>query len=147
MVIISTHMKYLVVLALALFVDPAFGQDKNAILTVLNRQSAAWNRGDIERFMEEYWKSDSLLYVGKSGPKYGWQTALDSYRKSYPGKAAMGTLTYTILKIDFISPNDAFVLGKWHLKREKDEPEGYFTLIFRKFPEGWKIVSDHSSGS
>lgn len=95
--------------------------------------------------MQDYWKSDSLLYVGKSGPKYGWQTALNTYKKNYPDKATMGKLDFQLLKIDFIDKNHAFVLGRWHLKREKDEPQGYFTLIVRRFPEGWKIISDHSS--
>jgi ketosteroid isomerase-like protein len=95
--------------------------------------------------MQTYWKSDSLLFVGKNGPKYGWQTTLDNYRKSYPDKAAMGILSFDIKQIQIISSQDAFVLGAWHLKREKDEPQGYFTLLLKKINGEWKIVADHSS--
>lgn len=127
------------------FCLPVLAQDKKEISAILDRQAASWNTGDLELYMQDYWKSDSLLYVGKSGPKYGWQTALNTYKKNYPDKAAMGQLDFTLLKIDFIDKNYAFVLGRWHLKRAKDEPQGYFTLIVRRFPEGWKIISDHSS--
>lgn len=138
-------MKYAALFLLLFLVKPAGAQDRQLILDVLDRQTASWNQGDLEAFMQDYWKSDSLLYVGKSGPRYGWENALAGYKKGYPDKAAMGTLSFTILKVDFITRKDAFVLGRWHLKREHDEPEGYFTLIFKKFGKAWKIVSDHSS--
>jgi ketosteroid isomerase-like protein len=130
---------------LAMSVTLCLAQDKQAIMKVLDVQSQAWNRGDLETFMQGYWKSDSLLFVGKSGPKYGWQTTLDNYKKGYPDKAAMGQLSFDILKVQLLDKSNAFVLGGWHLKREKDAPGGYFTLWFRKINGEWKIVTDHSS--
>lgn len=122
-----------------------FAQDKQAILKVLHTQQLAWNRGDIDDFMQGYWKSDSLLFVGKEAPTYGWQTTLDHYKKSYPDKAAMGQLTFTIIQVKLLDPKNAFVLGGWKLDREKDTPGGYFTLWFRKINGKWKIVCDHTS--
>lgn len=130
---------------LFLFSLTAMAQEKQAVLKVLETQKLAWNKGDLEEFMQTYWKSDSLLFVGQSGPKYGWQTTLDNYRKSYPDKAAMGFLSFDIKEVRFISSTDAFVLGAWHLKREKDEPHGFFTLILKKIAGQWKIIADHSS--
>jgi ketosteroid isomerase-like protein len=120
-------------------------QDKQAIVKVMHNQQLAWNRGDIDAFMQGYWKSDSLLFVGTSAPAYGWQTTLDHYKKSYPDKAAMGILSFDILKVQVLDSENAFVLGAWHLKREKDMPGGYFTLWFRKIKGEWKIVADHTS--
>jgi ketosteroid isomerase-like protein len=120
-------------------------KDKQAILQVLETQRTAWNNGDVVAYMEGYAKTDSLLFVGKSGPTYGWQKTLDNYKRSYPDKAAMGFLTFGIKKVDFLSKETAFVLGSWHLKREKDEPQGYFTLLLKKIGREWKVVVDHSS--
>ncbi|NEU08712.1 DUF4440 domain-containing protein [Flavihumibacter sp. R14] len=120
-------------------------QDRKDILNILETQRVSWNKGDLEAYMETYWKSDSLLFVGKNGPKFGWQTTLDNYRKSYPDKVAMGILSFDVQQIRFLSETDAFVLGAWHLKREKDSPEGYFTLLMKKLNGQWKIISDHSS--
>ena len=120
-------------------------QDKQAILKVMSTQQAAWNHGDIDGFMQGYWKSDSLLFVGKSAPTHGWQATLDNYKKSYPDKAAMGILTFDIMKVDVLDATNAFILGGWKLKREKDTPGGYFTLWFRKMNGEWKIVVDHTS--
>jgi len=122
-----------------------FAQDKKAILKVLETQRLAWNRGNLEAYMQGYWHSDSLLFVGKSGPKYGWQTTLDNYKKGYPDKAAMGQLGFDILKVQLLDKTNAFVLGAWHLKREKDALGGYFTLLLRKIKDEWKVVADHSS--
>ncbi len=141
-------MKYLLTMVLLNFVLTLNAQkstDKAAILTVLEQQRTGWNKGDLESYMQGYWKSDSLLFVGKNGPTYGWQKTLDNYKKGYPDKDAMGLLTFGIKKIEFIAKNQAFVLGSWHLKREKDEPKGYFTLLLRKIEGQWKVVSDHSS--
>ncbi|WP_029287449.1 DUF4440 domain-containing protein [Pedobacter sp. R20-19] len=126
----------------------AFAQspkDKQAILDVLEMQRTEWNKGNLEAFMQGYVKSDSLLFVGSSGPTYGWQKTLDNYKKTYSGKAGMGMLTFVIKKVDFLNQDVAFVLGSWHLKREKDEPKGYFTLLFKKLNGEWKIFVDHSS--
>ncbi|MCX2586057.1 MULTISPECIES: YybH family protein [unclassified Pedobacter] len=126
----------------------AFAQspkDKQAILDVLEMQRTEWNKGNLETFMQGYVKSDSLLFVGSSGPTYGWQKTLDNYKKTYAGKAGMGVLTFGIKKVDFLNTDVAFVLGSWHLKREKDEPQGYFTLLFKRLNGEWKIFVDHSS--
>jgi ketosteroid isomerase-like protein len=120
-------------------------QDKQAILKVLDTQQQAWSHGDIPGFMAYYWHSDSLMFVGKNGPQYGWQKTFDNYKKSYPDKAAMGELTFDIKKVNLLDANNAFVLGAWHLKREKDAPGGYFTLWFKKIDGLWLIVVDHTS--
>lgn len=120
-------------------------QDRTAILKVLEDQRQGWNKGDMDAYMQGYWKSDSLLFVGKNGPTYGWQKTLDNYKKGYPDKSAMGFLTFGIKKVEFLSKDKAFVLGSWNLKREKDEPKGYFTLLLRKISGQWKVVADHSS--
>ncbi len=119
--------------------------EKQAILKVLEEQRADWNRGDIEAYMKGYWKSDSLLFVGKSGPTYGWQKTLDNYKKAYPDKATMGYLTFGIKKVELIAKDQAFVLGSWNVKQEKNELKGYFTLLLRKIGGIWKVVVDHSS--
>lgn len=122
-----------------------FAQDKQAIVKVMAKQQQDWNRGDIDGFMQSYWKSDSLMFLGKKGPNYGWQTTLDHYKKAYPDKTAMGQLSFKIIKVDVLDKTNAFVLGAWNLKREKDAPGGYFTLWFKKFNGVWKIVADHTS--
>ena len=119
--------------------------DKQAILNLLEQQRGDWNKGDLEAFMQGYWKSDSLLFVGESGPTYGWQKTLDNYKKGYPDKAAMGFLTFGIKKVELITKDRAFVLGSWNVKSEKEELKGYFTLLLRKIEGVWKVVVDHSS--
>jgi len=121
--------------------------DKNtrAILDVMSKQEAAWNAGNLEEFMTGYWKSDSLKFIGSSGLTYGWQQTLDRYKKSYPNQAAMGKLTFTILSVEKLSAKSAFVIGKWHLKRAEDAPNGHFTLLWKKIDGRWVIVADHSS--
>lgn len=141
-------MKRILMIAFAMISFTAFAQtpkDKQAILNVLETQRQAWNKGDLIAFMDGYVKSDSLLFVGSSGPTYGWQKTLDNYKKTYQGKAGMGQLTFGIKKVEFLNKDVAFVLGSWHLKREKDEPQGYFTLLFKKLKGEWKIFVDHSS--
>ena len=141
-------MKRILVIALFLASFSAFAQnakDKQAILNLLEKQRTDWNKGDVESFMQGYEKSDSLLFVGKSGPTYGWQKTLDNYKKGYPDKSSMGFLVFGIKKVDFLNPDLAFVLGSWNVKREKDELKGYFTLLIKKIKGEWKVVADHSS--
>lgn len=114
------------------------------IRAVMDRQAADWNKGDIDGFMKGYWNSEKLVFVSSRVTR-GWQPTLDNYKKSYPNRAAMGTLTFSDLEITVLSKDSAVVLGSWWLKREKDNPGGKFTLIFRKFKDGWKIVHDHTS--
>lgn len=92
-------------------------QDRQAIIKVMNTQREAWNRGDIAAFMQGYWKSDSLMFVGKTAPTYGWQNTLNNYKRGYPTKEAMGVLTFDILKVEVLDPKNAFVFGGWHVKQ------------------------------
>lgn len=141
-------MKKIIILLFVAFTSTAMAQsakDKTAILNILEQQRNDWNKGDLEAFMQAYAKSDSLLFVGKSGPTYGWQQTLDNYKRGYPDKSAMGFLTFGIKKVDFLAKDKAFVLGSWHLKRDKDEPKGYFTLLLQKIEGVWKVIVDHSS--
>ena len=141
-------MKRILVIALFLASFSAFAQnanDKQSILNLLEKQRADWNKGDVEAFMQGYEKSDSLLFVGKNGPTYGWQKTLDNYKKRDPDKSAMGFLVFGIKKVDFLKPDLAFVLGSWNVKREKDELKGYFTLLIKKIECVWKVVAVHSS--
>ena len=120
-------------------------QEVHNIKNVILEQQNAWNKGDISAYMQAYWNSDSLLFIGKNGPKYGWQTTLGNYKKSYPDKETMGQLKFTFLKIEILSPINAVVIGKWELTRQNDNPKGHFSLIMRKTDGVWKVVIDHSS--
>lgn len=119
--------------------------EENLILELLENQRQAWNKGDLKQYMKGYLKSDSLLFVGKSGPQYGWNNTLNNYKKSYPDRSAMGFLSFDIKEVRMISADHAFVLGAWQLKREKDEPGGFFTLLVKKIEGEWRVIADHSS--
>ncbi|NNV55349.1 YybH family protein [Limnovirga soli] len=119
--------------------------DEKAIRYLMHQQIATWNSGNIDAFMETYWKSDSLLFVGSKGPTYGWENTLNNYKKNYPDTAAMGKLRFDILSIKPLSPEYIFVLGKWHLTRTIGNVGGTFTLLFKKIEGKWLIVADHSS--
>ena len=122
------------------------GEDKKQILDILDRQTEAWNEGKIDDFMIGYWESDSLMYIGKSGVTYGYNSTLASYKKNYPDKSTMGILKFDIVKVNFISKDACFVVGKWHLTRlEKGDVGGHYTLLWRKIKGNWVIVADHSS--
>lgn len=125
----------------------SFAQNKEeaSIRSVLTAQIESWNKGDLEGYMQTYWKSDSLSFIGKSGMKRGWQTTLDNYKKGYPDTTAMGKLSFEILEIKMLSKEYAYVIGKWHLKRSIGDLNGSYTLLLRKIKGEWKIVSDHSS--
>jgi ketosteroid isomerase-like protein len=115
------------------------------IRQVMDAQTAAWNNGDIEGFMKGYWNSPDLIFVSGANVTRGWQPTIDRYKKNYDSRAKMGTLTFSDLEVDVLSKDSATVLGSWALARETDNPKGKFTLIFRKFKDGWKIVHDHTS--
>ncbi len=125
---------------------PALIDAKPAITKVLLTQQAAWNRGDIEAFMEGYLKTEDLSFVGSKGVTKGWEATLNNYKKGYPDKAAMGELIFDIISIDQLSNNAAFMIGKYTLKREQDEPSGYFTLLWKKVNGEWVIAVDQTSG-
>jgi len=124
-----------------------FSRDKSAIRAVLNSQAAAWNRGDIEGYMNGYDRSPNTEFVGSDSLTRGWQEVLDRYKKRYDTREKMGALTFSDLEITMLSKNAALVLGRWRLKRASDEPHGTFTLLFRKTNAGWRIVHDHTSSS
>ncbi|MDA9312310.1 nuclear transport factor 2 family protein [Vicingaceae bacterium] len=115
------------------------------IKLVMKFQESAWNRGDIPGFMDGYWNSDSLLFIGSKGPTYGYSKTLTNYLKSYPTRDKMGQLTFGFVKIEILSDTQAFVVGTWHLQRKDDDVGGHFTLLWRKLDGEWEIVVDHSS--
>jgi uncharacterized protein (TIGR02246 family) len=119
--------------------------DRETIDRVLRAQQSAWNRADVDAFLEGYWHSPELTFSGSGGVARGWDAVLARYKKNYPNRAAMGQLTFSELEFRFLGPGAALVLGKWHLQREKDELGGVFTLVWQHFPEGWKIIHDHTS--
>ncbi len=120
-------------------------KEKSEIGALLQKQVDAWNEGNLEKFMETYWKSDKLVFVGSRGPTYGWQATLDSYKKGYPDKKAMGKLEFKILDISKIDKKSVFVIGRFELTREIGDVPGYFTLVIQQFGKNWFIISDHSS--
>ena len=130
-----------------LIAKPAEGRDADwqAISAVLNAQQTAWNRGDVDAFLLGYWHSPELTFSGSSGVARGWDGVLARYKKNYPDRAAMGQLDFSDLEFRFLGPDAALVLGRWHLKRERDDLGGVFTLVWQRLPEGWKIIHDHTS--
>lgn len=125
--------------------SPADSSDEAQIRAVLDMQTAAWNRGDIDTFMTSYWKSEQTEFLGANGIAHGWQAVLDRYHHSYPDRKTMGTVSFSDLEVHVTCADAAYVVGKFHLVRESDQPSGVFSLDFRKFPEGWRIVLDHTT--
>ncbi len=123
----------------------ADNSDIKAIALVLNKQADEWNRGDIDGYMQSYWNSDSLVFIGSKGPVYGYKPTLERYKTSYPDKEKMGKLDFSDLSFRRLSDEYYYVTGKWSLVRRDDNPNGYFTLLFRKIGGRWLIVADHSS--
>jgi ketosteroid isomerase-like protein len=121
--------------------------DRAAILAVLTTQQNDWNKGDIHGFMAGYWNSAELTFAGTRGFTRGWQPVMERYEKSYADKAAMGTLDFQELELRSLGPDAALVLGKWHLQRQAGDVGGIFTLVLQRFPEGWRIVHDHTTQS
>ena len=115
------------------------------ILVVMDNQVSAWNRGDVDGFMKGYWNSPKLIFVSGDNVTRGWQPTLERYKKNYDSKEKMGKLEFKEVELNILSPDAAVVLGSWHLARDKDEPHGKFTLVFRKMAEGWRIIMDHTS--
>jgi ketosteroid isomerase-like protein len=139
-------MKYLfLMLVFMISFTAGRAQPVKEIEAVLSTQASAWNRGDIEGYMEGYWKSDSLLFTSGGNIQRGWQATLEKYKKAYGTKAKMGALKFSRLEITELSPESAWVFGHWELEREKDHPGGVFTLILRKIAGEWKIIHDHTS--
>ncbi len=121
-------------------------ENRRAIVKVIEAQQACWNQGDLECYMAGYQKSDDLVFIGSSGITRGWQQTLDRYKKSYPDQETMGRLTLKILAMEPMGATAMFVIGTWHLDRKTgDDPEGFFSLVWKKIDGSWLIVADHSS--
>ncbi|MFZ3266801.1 MAG: nuclear transport factor 2 family protein [Terriglobales bacterium] len=135
-------------LAVAGWGEQANDGARMAILKVIENQQSAWNRGDLEGFMAGYWNSPELTFFSGAHESKGWQAALDRYKKTYQGAGhEMGKLEFSNLRIEMLGPDAAFVRGEFHLTmRDGKTPHGLFTLVFRRFTEGWEIVHDHSAG-
>lgn len=118
-----------------------------SIRAVLDAQSAAWNRGDVEGYMDGYERSRNTVLVSGDSVTRGWQTVTDRYKRNYNSREKMGTLTFSELEIKITGNNTAVVIGRWHLKRVADEPHGRFTLIFKRTRQGWRIIHDHTSSA
>jgi len=142
-------MQRLFTVAIILFLSSpvlnAQSKDETSIRTILAEQTSEWNKGNLESFMKGYWKSDSLMFIGKSGITYGWQQALDNYKKGYPDTASMGKLSFELITVKRLSEDYFFVIGKWHLSRSIGNIGGAYTLLFRKIKNQWVIITDHSS--
>ena len=123
----------------------AQGKNEQKIRELLTMQTESWNRGDIEGFMETYWKNDSLLFIGKNGVRRGWQETLNNYKRGYPDTAAMGKLSFDIIKVEKLSSRYYFVVGKWMLTRSIGNLSGHYNLLMKKIRGKWVIVADHSS--
>lgn len=137
----------LIVFFCSVFVSSSFAQSKTEkkIINILKTQDAEWNKGNIDGFMQTYWNSDSLMFIGKSGVTYGWKNTLNNYKKGYPDTAAMGKLDFTLIDIKKLSRKYYHVVGKWHLTRSIGNLQGHFTLLLKKTNGKWLIIADHSS--
>lgn len=143
-------MKFIGAVILLVLQFSAFAQAKEKnedaqIRNLLYTQTQAWNRGDLEAFMQTYWKSDSLMFIGKSGVKWGWEETLNNYKKGYPDTTAMGQLSFDIIQIKRLSVMYYSVVGQWMLKRTIGDLSGHYSLLLRKIKGRWVIVADHSS--
>ena len=127
--------------------DAPFTGDKQQIELVLKTQAEAWNTGDIDAFMAGYAKEKTLRFASGGNVTYGWQETLDRYKQRYPDRAAMGILTFSDLDTTLLTADAALVFGRWRLKTDKGEPNGLFTLLFRKRDGVWRIVADHTSAA
>ncbi|HXD77502.1 MAG TPA: DUF4440 domain-containing protein [Puia sp.] len=119
--------------------------DEAAIRRIMADQTDAWNKGNLVSFMKGYWNDDSLVFIGRSGPSYGYRQALANYKKNYSGPDQMGKLYFDLLKIKRLSADYYFVIGKWFLKRKAGDIGGVYTLLFRRIDGHWRIIVDHTS--
>jgi uncharacterized protein (TIGR02246 family) len=120
-------------------------RDRTAIAAVLTAQQDAWNRGDVEAFLQGYWRSTEVTFSGTGGIARGWDGILARYKERYPDRGAMGQLEFFAPEFRFLGSDAALVLGHWHLTRQKGDVGGVFSLVFERFPEGWRIIHDHTS--
>jgi uncharacterized protein (TIGR02246 family) len=135
---------------MAAFVGAAAEQPRNSVAeiqSVLTEQQDAWNRGDIDAFMNGYAQSASTVFVSEDEVRRGWETVRERYRIKYSDRTKMGTLTFSEIEVTPLSADSAVVLGRWRLQRANDQPHGRFTLVFKRLAEGWRIVVDHTSAA
>lgn len=138
-------MKFIFIL-LVCITHVAYAQtDEQQIEKVLYDQTMAWNQGDLIGYMEGYWKSDSLIFIGSKGVRNGWRNTLESYQISYNTPERMGRLEFSNLKFERLCNSEFMVLGRWSIDRTGQKLRGYFTLRTRKINGQWKIIFDHSS--
>jgi ketosteroid isomerase-like protein len=142
-----THKFYpFTLLIIFIFYEVGFSQiSQQQILAVLDKQAESWNNGNIDAYMDGYWKSEELIFTSSGKITMGWKATLDKYKKSYDTKDKMGILNFSDLEVKMLAESSAYVLGKWELKRKDDNPKGIFTLIFKKMKEGWRVIHDHTS--
>jgi len=130
--------------ALTVLAGGSAGDDIGKIRGLIKAQEDSWNRGDFEGFMLTYWKSDKMSFQSGNSRFYGWETLLNRYKTNYAGEKR-GSLTFTDLEITLLEGSYAYVIGRFNLKYDDNLVQGLFTLILKKFPEGWRIIHDHSS--
>lgn len=135
----------LVIILAAAANAPQHPDEEKAVLALLRQQQDDWNRGDIEAFMSGYEEGDRLVFTSGGQVRRGWKTTLERYRKAYPDRESMGTLTFDGLEVRMVGQSAAVVLGRWELQRRKDRPHGVFTLVLEKGAAGWRIIHDHTS--
>ncbi len=138
---------YILIVSLFLFscINDNYDKDVAAIKGVMDKQAECWSNGDIAGYMQGYWESDSLRFLGRRGLTKGWKTTLANYQKSYPNPSAMGTLRFTNISFEPLGDKKIFVVGKWALYREKDTLSGYYSLTWGKINGDWKVIFDHTN--
>jgi len=122
-----------------------FERDKDEIKKTMDKQVKCWSNGDLDGYMDGYWKSDSLRFLGRKGLRKGWQTTLNNYKKAYPDKSAMGKLIFNNISFEPLNNKQMFVVGEWILERENDTLSGYYSLIWEKIDGQWEIIFDHTN--
>ncbi len=133
------------ILALGIFACVDKSDIQYDIRNVMKKQQDVWNSGNLEGFMDGYWRSDSLRFLSKDGVTMGWKASLLRYQKAYPSQEAMGQLKFENLRIEVLSGEEAYADGRWNLFRSSDTLSGHFTLLWKRIDGRWLIVSDHSS--
>jgi ketosteroid isomerase-like protein len=121
--------------------------DRSAITQILINQQVNWNKGDVDAFLEGYWHSPELTFAGSNGIARGWDAVRARYKKNYSDRESMGQLEFSALEFRVLGANAALILGHWHLTRAKGDVGGVFSLVWQRFPEGWRIIHDHTSAT
>lgn len=117
----------------------------STIEKTMHEQEIAWNKGDIDGFMTNYWNSDSLKFIGKNGVTFGWKNTLANYKKNYPDKETMGSLNFELTSVELLNDTTCFVIGSWNLTKKKGNIGGFYTLLWKKINGKWVITVDHTS--